>query len=281
MTKVAAVIVTYNINEKINAVCEAVIRQVDKVIVVDNGSKLETVELLNNLQKQFNKIELILNKENQGISKALNLGVKKALEIGFDFIMTLDHDSILKEDVVSKLLNSYYLMKENKEIGIVSPAIYDINKKDYLGSININEENQFIDEPIQSGSLIKREVFEKIGYFNEELVIYYVDTEFCYRAKKAKFKFLQCNNTCLYHEEGKKSEVRLLGKKIYYQNYSEFAIYYRARNYVYMMKNYYELFSSKDRIIKDFIKILAFDKKRVNSLKAHLKGFYDGIRIFK
>lgn len=279
MSKIVAIIVTYNINNKIKEVYKSVVNQVDKIIFVDNGSNYETIKLLKEIDSYSEKVDIIYNKSNLGIAKALNLGVIEALKLNFDFIMTLDHDSILKENMVRDMRNIYNLFKDKEYIGIISPAIYDINKNDYLTNIN-KEKFQFITEPIQSGSIIKSDLFKNVGLFNEDLIIYYVDTEFCYRASQKGYKFLQCNNTYLYHEEGKKTCFKILGKNIYYQNYSEFALYYRARNYVYMMKNHYDKFSSKDRIFKDGIKILIFDKTRIKSIKAHIKGIYDGMKRF-
>lgn len=277
--KIIAIIITYNIGEKIEESYKSIIDQVDKIIFVDNGSNDITINTLKRITLKDEKVISIYNNENLGIAKALNIGVKKAFEYDIDFIMTLDHDSILECDMIEKMMETYKSLNHKSDIGIISPAIYDVNKKDYLIKKN-NDNFEYIIEPIQSGSIIKKSLIKEIGLFNEDLIIYYVDTEFCYRAKEAGYRFLQCNNTKLYHEEGKKSIHKLLGKRVYYQNYSEFALYYRARNYIYMMKNYYSYFSSKDRILKDAIKIILFDKHRYKSIKSHLKGILDGVNNF-
>lgn len=274
--KVGGVIVTYNTGENLKVVYKAIVEQVDVIVFVDNGSNNETLELINKICKKDKKCKAILNSSNMGIAKALNQGIEYLLLEKMDFILTLDHDSVCENNMIKNMLNIYSKIEKNKNIGIMSPAIFDINKKDFLVGKN-TEEYEEIKEPIQSGSLIKSEFLEKTGLYNEELFIYYVDTDLCYRGLQKGFKMIQCNNIILKHEEGKKSIIKMFGKKFYYNNYSELAIYYRARNNIYMIKKYGKEFSSRDRLLKDTVKILLFDKTKVKSLVAHIKGIKVGL----
>lgn len=276
--KVGAIIVTYNVKESLKDVYMAIINQVEKLVFVDNGSNVETINIINHICKNNEKCKKVMNDKNVGIGKALNQGVEYLLKEKMDFILTLDHDSKANKDMIFNMLKIYDEYKEKVNIGILTPAIYDINKKDYLMEKN-NENIQIINEAIQSGELIRSDVFNAIGGFNEKLFIYYVDTDFNYRVQESGRNIVQCNNTILLHEEGQKTIHNILGKKIYYNNYNSFAIYYRARNNIYMIKKYKKSFTSKDRILKDFMKILLCDKNRKESLKAHLKGVKDGFSI--
>lgn len=274
---VCCVIVTFNISEDILKTYKSIRAQVTNIIFIDNNSNDNTKFIIKDICDKDDGCDFIFNDENEGIAKALNAGIKKSLEnYDADFILTLDHDSVASEDMIKNMLSIYKNHNFKDKIAILSPAIYDINKKDYLTHVN-NAEFQEIKEPIQSGSLIKREVFENVGLYNESMFIYYVDTEFCYRTYLKGYNIVQCNKAMLYHEEGKKSSHNVLGKIIYYNNYSEFAIYYRARNNIYMIKKYQSIFSSKDRLVKDFIKILFFDNNKIISLSAHFKGIRAGI----
>lgn len=276
--KIGCVIVTYNVGEQIINTFNSIYNQVDKIIFVDNNSDTITQEILKKLVGKNENCQVVFNEKNEGIAKAINIGIKKLLFEGIDFILTLDHDSIASENMIIEMLNVYEELKYINKVGILSPAIYDINKKDYLTYVNSNT-FQIITEPIQSGSLISKELINNIGYFNERLYIYYVDTEFAYKANLKGYKNIQCNKSILYHEEGKKTKHKLAGKIIYYNNYSEFAIYYRARNNVYMLIKYWIYFSSKDRLIKDLILITFFDNKKILKLKYHFKGIFDGLKF--
>lgn len=278
--KIGCVIITYNIEEAVIETFNSIYNQVDKVVFVDNNSNKATKSTLCKLNDEYNNCEVILNEKNEGIARALNIGIKKLLSYDMDFILTLDHDSITAKNMISEMISIYQKLKDKEKVGILSPAIYDLNKKDYLTEVN-SEEYQIIKEPIQSGSLINTNIFKDDILYNEKLFIYYVDTDLCYRSNLKGYKNIQCNNVIMYHEEGKKSCHLIFGKKLYYNNYSEFAIYYRARNGIYMKKNYKSYFSSGYVIYKDIIKILFFDKKPYKKLVAHLRGIFDGIKLTK
>ena len=74
---VCACIITYNIDEKINEVVNSIINQVDLVVIVDNASKSDTLEILKKLNEN-DKVHIIFNKVNNGIAIALNQGIKEA-----------------------------------------------------------------------------------------------------------------------------------------------------------------------------------------------------------
>ena len=278
--KICCVIVTYNIGKQILNTYNAVKNQVNQVIFVDNDSNNETKEIIEEICATHENCEVIFNDKNEGIAKALNIGINESInKFNADFILTLDHDSVAAENMISKMMQIYEVYEKKQNIAILCPAVYDINKKDYLTEVN-NNEFQLIKEPIQSGSLIRKEVFKNVGLYNEELFIYYVDTDLCYRALSKGYNMVQCNKAVLYHEEGKKVAQKIGNKIIYYNQYSSAAVYYRARNHIYMLKNYFKPFTSKNRLIIDFIKILIFDCNKLGKIKFHLKGIFDGIRLF-
>lgn len=272
--KVCASIITYNVDEKIIEVVNSIIDQVEYVIIVDNASNDRTIKILKEIDKN-KKVEVVFNKSNNGIAKALNQSIEIAKNKKMNWILTLDHDSVCNEEMIKNMfiVNKKY-NKKNK-IGILAPKVFEMNKKDFIS--NKNTENYYteVKECIQSGSLFNMDVFDKIGYFNEDLFIYHVDYDYCERVIEAGYKILQCNNTILYHEEGYKIPKKFIGIDTFYNNYSSFAIYYITRNTVYMAQNY-SVFYLK-RILKDFIFILLYDNKRKERLSYWKKGLLDGI----
>ena len=144
----------------------------DKVIIVDNGSDEETVEVLQELQKGYKNVEVIFNNENLGIGAAQNIGIKKAMEENFDWVLLLDHDSKLSSNMVGKLLTAYdVLFKQGiNKVGIVAANPYDINSNEwiYIKMKYLKLEKDLIkfDNVISSGSLINLEVFKDVGLFN-------------------------------------------------------------------------------------------------------------------
>lgn len=273
--RVCALIITYNIDEKINEVVNSVISQVEALVIVDNASKPETIAILEKLN-EFSKVNVIFNKENYGIAKALNEGVKFAKQHKYSWILTLDHDSVCEKDMVKNMLFCAANYNYNSNIGILTPKIFETHKGDFISKKGYDQCKYIkVKDCIQSGSMIGLEVFDNIGYFNEDLFIYHVDFDFCQRLLKAKYDIVQCNNVTLYHEEGYKIPKNLLGKKVFYNNYSSPAVYYIARNTIYMCKKYNIIYMK--RIIKDFLFIALYDQKKKERLGYFFKGIHDGL----
>jgi len=86
-----------------------------EIIVVDNASNDGSTEAL---QKEFgDKIKLIINPKNLGFAGANNQGA--ALAKG-EFLLFLNSDTIVKEDIFNTCLN---IFQQNKNIGILSPRL--------------------------------------------------------------------------------------------------------------------------------------------------------------
>lgn len=274
MECVSCVIVTYNTDESIFKVIESVYKQVYKVIIVDNGSNEHTKELLRKVSEKYD-VDVIYNGSNLGIATALNIGIKEAIKYDSKWILTLDHDSIVDKSMIFNMLNYYNKLKEDEKenIGILAPEILDVSINKSFYKVNNRRDYEEKDSVIQSGSLIKTELFKKIGYFVEELFIYFVDIEFCVNAITNGYKIIMVKGAKLFHEEGKKERRKFCGLEFTYDNYSIQAIYYISRNALYMFKKYkkYEFIK---RIIYDFIKILLAEPKK---LKYLFIGIKDGV----
>ncbi len=166
-----------------------------------------------------NDIQIIENEENLGYSGGNNVGVKRALDSGANFILVLNPDTTIDKNCIKNLING---MEKNKA-GIGGPKIFFSNSEKiwYAGGIidleNVIGKHRGVDEKDQgkydkesetdfvSGAaiMVKREVFEKIGFFDEKYFLYYEDSDFCYRAKKAGFKIFYIPEAVVYHDNAK------------------------------------------------------------------------------
>ena len=102
---VVAVVVTYQpALEVLEKLLDAIIPQVDSVVVVDNGSDTVFEAWNNNRQKYA--VEVLLLGENSGIAAAQNVGIQWARNRGAAFVLLMDQDSIPAPDMVEKLLST-------------------------------------------------------------------------------------------------------------------------------------------------------------------------------
>ena len=128
MCKVAAIIVSYNPDNNLLDSINLLINQVERIIIVDNGSESEkkkNIKLIRDIDKE--KIEIIFNEENLGIATALNIGVRSALKQGYNWILTMDQDSKVSKNMVEKMLEVYNGIdeKERKDILSIFPNFLD------------------------------------------------------------------------------------------------------------------------------------------------------------
>lgn len=192
-------------------------------IVVDNGSKDDSIEQIKNGKLKMEnanpkfKITLIQNKKNLGFAGGNNVGIKYALQKGADFILLLNNDTKVYPDFLIQLIK---VIKKDKNTGIVGPVIeHKVKNKifyDYGGRINfklakayhinkkVYKKTKSIERDFVSGCcmLVKREVFEKIGFFDEKYFLYLEDVDFCVRVKKAGYKIYLTPTAKIFHYGG-------------------------------------------------------------------------------
>lgn len=294
MEKIAAGIVTYNPNiQRLKENIEAVIVQVDRVIIVDNGSK--NIEELKQMWGNNEKIELFYNKENEGIAVALNQIITASIEQGYDWTLTLDEDSV----VPNNMIEQYRRYIGEEYVAMIVPVICDR----VMHEIDIREskdgEYTYIENAITSGTLMKNSIWKELGGFTEKLFIDYVDFDYCMKVKLANYRILRVNTVKLLHELGNATEIKLfsflakcckkgsrwekrfLGLR-YTTNHSPKRLYYVTRNQYYYINHYGENFDVKK--LKRGMKIgwivkLIFEKQKVEKFKAIWQGTKDGKKM--
>ena len=282
MNSVAAVIITYNVENDFKERINRLKGKVDEIIVVDNGSKAETINMLNELEKEVTVIYL---EDNKGIASALNKGIKYSIEKGYNCILTLDHDSIITDNMIKNMLTCYEgLNNELKEkVAMLVPV--HVEEKEYQNGSNINEEkasNSYIEvlTEITSGALTKAEIYKNVGMYDEKLFIDLVDHDYCLSLNKKGFKIIQVNNATLIHNLGESVRKSILGLKMIPTNHSPLRRYYMSRNRHYIWEKYKEDFPSwvltdKRRFITENLKIVLFEDNKIEKFKYIKRGIKD------
>ncbi len=110
-TSLVAVIPASNEEKTIRRVLEATKACVDKIIVIDDGSKDDTYKYATETADI-----VIKNTTNEGYGAALRKGFEKAIEVGADFVVTLDADGEHNPLEIKKLLNAIY--SKNADIAV-------------------------------------------------------------------------------------------------------------------------------------------------------------------
>lgn len=228
---VLAVVVTYNPGPGLLQNLQALGSQIERVLVVDNGST--DIDAVRTAAAEAG-CALEENGRNLGIAAALNRGVARALETGVDWLATFDQDSFLPEHAIRELLALHASHPRRAEIGLVAPAHRDRGTQgDYHLPMDIIAQTarwRLLRCTITSGSLIRREVLDEIGGFEERLFIDSVDHEFCMRMRKRGWLVVEHRGVVMPHSIGASTQHRLLGLRIVCTHHSPTRRYYITRN---------------------------------------------------
>ena len=283
LNSVAAVIITYNVENNFRNRINKLKGKVHEIIVVDNGSKPETINMLKELEKD---ITIIYLEKNKGIAYALNKGINYSIEKGYDWILTLDHDSIVTDDMIETMLKCYENFdKELREkVAMLVPT--HVEEKEYENSNIISNEEKFskpyieVLTEITSGALTKADIYKNIGLYDVKLFIDLVDHDYCLSLNRKGFKVIQVSSAVLIHNLGESVKKNVLGLKMTPTNHSPLRRYYMSRNRHYIWDKYKDDFpkwvlTDKRRFITENLKIILFEDKKIEKFKYIKKGIED------
>lgn len=274
-----ASIILYNPDiELLQKNISAVKNQVDGIIIIDNGAgEKSTVFEVLEAKAALSSSEFIIvkNKKNEGIAKALNQAVCYCIKNSIEWLLTLDQDSVVPDNMI----NIYKKYISLPYVGQLTCKFYNPNNEDY-SLVNISESKPWteLQKCITSGCMMNVKACEKVGMFDDRLFIDDVDYEYSLRMRKKGFKIYGISQVNMEHHLGNAVEKKfVLFKYIDYQ-YTPQRTYYQARNGMYIIRFYPEARA-------EFVKILvhavatAFLGRRYNAVKMFFVGLRDGLKL--
>ncbi|MCX6705099.1 MAG: glycosyltransferase, partial [Candidatus Woesebacteria bacterium] len=191
-----------------------------EVILIDDGSTDGTSTYIS---KEYPKCKIIKGKGRWWWTRSMHEGVKEALKTADDedFILSMNNDCYFKKDYLENIVEA---SSENQRAitgSIIIEAEHPTKVKD--AGVLINWENAIIcdvtsrfssnlkfysdkglikdlDTLPGKGTLIPKEVFDKIGNFNYLMLPHYIgDYEFFCRAKRKNLKLIVSSKARLYN----------------------------------------------------------------------------------
>ncbi len=265
MDSVVTIIVHYN-NAKDTRECvdSLLLTQEDSckndIIVVDNGS-LETFALTKKQREAG--VTLIRSEANIGFTGGNNLGISHAREhFDPDFFLLLNNDTTVEPNFLQELCE---LAKNAEKPGLITPKIYfqkgnefhkEQYKKSQLGKIfwyaggsidwrNLLAFHRGVDEfdygqfdsqeSYEFASaccvLIPRQVIETVGLLDKNFFLYFEDTDYSMRVKKAGFDLLFAPKSVIYHKNAGASGGAGAPTSVYYQSRNRLLFFMRHGNW--------------------------------------------------
>ena len=278
---VVAVIVTHQPESDVIHHVEALIGQVVRIVVIDNGSESGAAWILDSISA-LQSVEVIRNPVNEGIARALNQGAQAAMDVGADWLLTLDQDAAPSPDIVRIAGRTFQAYPQPHRIAVIGST----STADPAGSTSpASRGRPWIEAKtvITAGSLVSLAAFRAIGGFRDDLFVDYVDIEFCLRARARGFRVVASRATAMTHSIGQPTERWIGRRAVHPTNHSAVRRYYITRNRFLVWRRYCRIdprYVAKDIIAsqKELLKLLLFEQDRMGKLRAMLAGIVDGTR---
>jgi rhamnosyltransferase len=280
--EVCAVAVTYHPDADFRSRFSRILRQVARLVIVDNGSNEVEIKMLQELAASP-LITLVLNFDNFGIARALNIGIQRAITLGFRCVLLLDQDSCINDDMVQTLIAVRAAYPERNRLAVIGSGFRTTDKTTGQSTDDSGgwEEAESV---ITSGSLITLETHAAIGAFREEFFIDYVDTEYCFRARAKGYRVIRTRKTIMSHSIGAITHHRMLWLNKWTFNHTPDRRYYIARNDTVMLREYghYVMglwaLKSLGRCVRLCKRIALYEDMKIRKIMAVAQGWWHGIR---
>ena len=210
MKKVTAIIVNWNDKDVIVECIQSILDQnrnkID-IIISDNGSKDDSVEFI---RKRFPSIKIIENGKNLGFGSAINRGLGLAKG---DYLLFLNSDLKLHSKCVGELAK---VLESDSNVGGTIPKILHIDQQNTINSLGVlinytgiaypnllGQKDPGYQEPFESACggifMLKREVYETVGGFDEDLFLYHEDHDLSWRIRLAGWHLKVIPQAIMYH----------------------------------------------------------------------------------
>lgn len=177
---VSIIIPCYNDAQYIEQSVQSALDQIypyKEIIVVDDGSNVETKAVLQKLEPQITKL-ITQEQENQGQSSARNFGINQAKG---EYILVLDSDDFFEPTFAKKAINVF---EKDSSVKIVTSYVTRLieNKKKDVFKPTGGMINNFLKCNCATGSAIFRKFdWQKLGGYDEKMKTGFEDWEFYIR----------------------------------------------------------------------------------------------------
>lgn len=287
---VVAVIVSYQPQlEGLGALLDALVPQVNSVVVVDNGSEDHFGDWL---EKYYtHSIHGIFLGSNIGVAAAQNVGIDWARRQGTDYVVLFDQDSLPAPDMVRCLVEAVQVKQAaGCKVAAVGPRYMDERQNNPPPFIRVqglkllrqvcDKSNSIVDVDylISSGCLIPMSTLDAVGVMREWLFIDYVDIEWGLRARHHGFQSYGVCSAHMQHSLGD-HPIEFFGKNI--PLHSPLRHYYHFRNAVFLYKEPWVPLNWKLvdgwRLCLKYVFYSLFAKPRMAHLRMMTLGVWHGL----
>jgi N-acetylglucosaminyl-diphospho-decaprenol L-rhamnosyltransferase len=286
MIDLSIVIISYNCKDYVLKCLESIFTQ-DKgllqveVIVVDNASQDSTIKAITEL---FPSVLLIKNDENQWFTRAVNQGIRKSCG---RYVLSLNPDTrLLTPDGLIKIVKYLDVHPKVGMLGVklLNPDgtvqadcerfpglawvfchyflihnLFPLNpvKRHWRYDNWDRQDTRVVDYVSGACMIIRRQVFDQVGLFDEKYIMYWEESDFCRTAHKAGWQTVHLAEVeVLHYWRGSQKNISANSAKILAQFCEKSMLYYYRKYYGVGVYRFLLLISGLRRIISKMKKLL-------------------------
>lgn len=274
--KLSIITINYNGSENTTKLVKSLQDQSDKdfsVTVIDNDSEMSDFERIRALAGD--NIDIIRNDRNLGFSGGNNIGIRKAFQEGSDWVILLNNDTWVDKGFIG-LLRPVLSSREGV-IGLSVAEGEQIVNRGIMEWLRPTLEHIYSQDEDSKGyyingaaMAISKEAYGKIGGLDENYFLYFEDTDYSIRAKKAGVKVSFLKEPEVHHSIS--ATTKKLGSPLLLRYHYRNALYFNRKNGSLRIKLFVWLWSFW--IIKKQLLKMMFFYKREES-RAILNGVFD------
>jgi GT2 family glycosyltransferase len=238
-SKILVISVNWNSGQMLSNCVNSVLNfgeyYVEKFIIVDNGSKDHSVDILPN----NDLIHYIRVLDNLGFGKACNLGAQQSQA---EYLLFLNPDAAVFPNTLEKVL-AYMQDLAHADVGICGIQLIDESghvsrscarfptpwgfvahafgldkvfpRIGYFMAEWAHDNTRDVEHVIGAFYMVRREVFDSLNGFDERFFVYLEDLDFSYRARQAGWRSVYLADTQAFHAGGGTSN-QIKARRLFY-----------------------------------------------------------------
>lgn len=289
--KVTAMIVTYRrpaLLLRCLAAVQAQTYQCHKIVVIDNCSGDDTVELV---KQNFPSVEIMALERNGGCGEGFHIGLDRGLRDNGEWFWLMDDDGVPAQDCLEQLV----LAQARTGLRVVGPLVCSCENPEQMcfpvrhngqwlttvAEIRTLEADGFIPDMCApwNGILVHRSVPQQVGLPKAEMFIWGEEQEYMFRIQKARIPMGAISAARLIHPPDKRATMYI---GIFGMRAMVYLIPDARRRQIFIRNEAYNawLYRGPVRLLKHILKysVLAYKTSGLSGVRTTLSHCLDGIR---
>jgi GT2 family glycosyltransferase len=234
--KVLGIVVNYRTADRAVRAIESLVTALEgmdgRITVVDNDSGDGSYEKLVRAvsERRWSRVEVIKARKNGGFGYGNNVAIRRAYDIEDppDYFFLLNPDAVADADAVAALVE---FMDENPKVGIAGSRILGFDGKPHTSAFRFpsplgelesglklglatralsrwvvapghRKSSGAVDWVSGASFMIRRQVFERVGLFDEAFFLYFEEIDLCRRALEHGLSTWYVHESRVQHEGG-------------------------------------------------------------------------------